>query len=115
LLSDIPPKADRAARLPRLLMNKVVIASDRLGQMTAEQPKGPQRITPDIVTHPRLQQQYKIDFTARIAAVDLLPIFFWLGIGLIIGAVLSFGGWQLALILGLSFAAFAIVRAALDR
>jgi len=26
-------------RLPKLLMNKVVIASDRLGQMTAEQPK----------------------------------------------------------------------------
>jgi hypothetical protein len=48
------------------------------------------------------------------AHVHLLTIVFWLGIGLMIGAALSYGGWQLgALILGLGFATLAIVRAAI--
>jgi hypothetical protein len=46
--------------------------------------------------------------------VHLLAIIFWLGIGLMIGAALSYGGWQLGMFaLGLGFATLAVVRAAL--
>ena len=56
-----------------------------------------------------------IDLLLVYAPVNLLAILFWLGVGLMMGAVLSTSGWQLGVFcLGLGFAALAVVRAALS-